>query len=107
MKSIKKKQVFQFALCFAALLLLPAISHAAGSGMPWEDPLQRVLDSVSGPVARVLGTLAIIGFGFGFAFSEHGGAMRKALGIVFGLAIAFTAGSFGLNLFGFAGGCAF
>ena len=95
--------------CFfaLALMVLPAIAHASGSGLPWESPLQKILDSISGPVAKVVGVLAIVLTGLGLAFGEGGGLMRKALGIVFGLSIAFSASSFGLSFFGFSGGCAF
>ena len=95
--------------CFFALVLmvLPVLAHASGSGLPWESPLQKILDSISGPVAKVVGVLAIVLTGLGLAFGEGGGLMRKALGIVFGLSIAFSASSFGLSFFGFSGGCAF
>lgn len=33
-------------------LVIASKAHAAGTGMPWEQPLQQVLDSVQGPVAR-------------------------------------------------------
>ncbi len=36
------------------LWLAPSVSWAAGSGMPWEAPLQRILDSVQGPVAKIV-----------------------------------------------------
>ena len=41
---------------FAAASLLTATpSWAGGSGMPWEQPLQQVLESVQGPVAKISG----------------------------------------------------
>ncbi len=91
----------------AALLvtaLLPELVIAAGAGMPYEGPLQTILNSITGPVARVAGAIAIVVFGLGLAFTEGGGMMRKAIGIVFGLTIAFNAVAWGLNFFGFAGG---
>ena len=89
-------------------LALPAQTWAAGAGggMPWEQPLQKVLESVSGPVAQTLGVLAIIAFGLGLAFSE-GGGLRTALGILFGLAIAYASSTFFMTFFGFAGGALF
>jgi TrbC/VIRB2 pilin len=30
-----------------------APAHAAGSNMPWEQPLQQILQSIEGPVAKV------------------------------------------------------
>ena len=91
----------------ALIIFLPALAHASGSGMPWEGPLQQILDSISGPVAKIVGVLAIVITGLGLAFGEGGGLMRKIIGIVFGLSIAFSASSFGLSFFGFAGGCGF
>ncbi|MEO0822483.1 MAG: TrbC/VirB2 family protein [Pseudomonadota bacterium] len=90
------------ALLVVASIALPA--HAAGSGMPWEDPLQNILDSIEGPVAKILATIVIILTGLGLAFGESGGGMRKLLQIVFGLSIAFAATSFFLTFFSFGGG---
>ncbi|MGE3538676.1 MAG: TrbC/VirB2 family protein [Candidatus Tectimicrobiota bacterium] len=89
-------------------LIAPAQAWAAGAGggMPWEQPLQQVLASVSGPVAQTLGVLAIIIFGLGMALSD-GGGLRTGLGILFGLAIAYSASTFFLTFFGFAGGAVF
>jgi type IV secretion system protein TrbC len=75
-----------------------------GGGMPWEGPLQQLLNSLTGPVSQVIGAVAIIGLGVGLAFSEGGSMMRKALWVVLGLAIAFNAVSWGLGFLGFSGG---
>jgi type IV secretory pathway VirB2 component (pilin) len=108
MKNGTKKTVLKGILLTMALIIcMPVLAHASGSGLPWEGPLQRILDSISGPVAKVAGVLAIVLTGLGLAFGEGGGLMRKALGIVFGLSIAFSASSFGLSFFGFGGGCGF
>lgn len=89
------------------LCLVSANAYAAGSGMPWEGPLQKILDSFSGPVAKIIGVIAIIATGLGLAYGEGGTGMKKMLQIVFGLSIAFTAASFGLSFFGFGGGVGF
>jgi type IV secretion system protein VirB2 len=85
------------------LAFLPDPAWAAASGMPWEAPLQAILNSISGPVAQAIGVIAIVIFGLALALSD-GGGLRTALGIVFGLAIAFSATSFGVSFFGFTGG---
>jgi len=82
-------------------------AYAAGAGMPWETPLNNILNSITGPVAKAIGVIAVIAAGFGIAFSEGGSGLRKILTVVFGLTIAFAAASFFLPLFGFAGGAAF
>nr|WP_262423127.1 TrbC/VirB2 family protein [Brevundimonas denitrificans] len=87
-----------------ALVILPAGAFAAGSGMPWEEPLQAVLESVQGPVARIVAVLIIITTGLALAFGETSGGFRKLIQIVFGLSIAFAASSFFLSFFSFGGG---
>ena len=75
--------------------------------MPWETPLQTVESSLTGPVAKAVGVIAIVVTGLGFAFSEGGSALRKGIGIVFGLAIAFTATTFITSFFNITSGAVF
>ena len=79
-------------------------ASAAGSGMPWEAPLQRILESIEGPVAKVVAVIIIIVTGLSLAFGDMGGGLRRLIQIVFGLSIAFAATSFFLSFFSFAGG---
>lgn len=88
----------------ACNLMLAGPALASGSGMPWESPLQKIEQSVTGPVVQVAAIVAVVLFGGGVAISESGGAMRRGLGILFGLSIAFAASTFFLDFFGFAGG---
>jgi type IV secretion system protein TrbC len=89
----------------AALLLAVALpAQAAGSNMPWEAPLQSVLESIQGPVARIIAVIVIIATGLALAFGDTSGGFRKLIQIVFGLSIAFAASSFFLTFFSFTGG---
>ena len=92
-----------------AIILIASAQNAfaAGSGMPWEEPLYKILDSFTGPVAMILGTIAILVTGLTLALGEGGGAMRKILTVVFGLSITFTASSYGLSFFHYGGGAGF
>ena len=93
------------ALMFAALLLCVATTaQATGSSMPWEGPLQSILDSIQGPVARIVAVIAIIATGLALAFGDTSGGFRRLVQIVFGLSIAFAASSFFLSFFSFSGG---
>ncbi|MBF6624468.1 MAG: TrbC/VirB2 family protein [Pseudomonas stutzeri] len=89
-------------LVLLLMVAMPAL--AAGSGMPWEGPLQSILDSVQGPVAKIVAVIIIITTGLALAFGDTGGGFRKLIQIVFGLSIAFAASSFFLSFFSFAGG---
>ena len=95
------------ARCSTLLALSIGTAHAAGAGMPWEAPLTTLLNSLTGPVARIAGVAAVVIAGLGIAFSEGGSGMRKLVTIFFGLSIAFSATTFFLPLFGFAGGAVF
>jgi type IV secretion system protein VirB2 len=86
----------------AWLTISPA--HAAGSGMPWEAPLQRVLESVQGPVAKIVAVIIITVTGISLSFGDTSGGFRKLVQVVFGLSIAFAASSFFLSFFSFGGG---
>ena len=83
---------------------ITARARAAGSGMPWEQPLQQVLDSVQGPVAKIIAVIIIITTGLTLAFGETAGGFRRLIQIIFGLSIAFAASSFFLSFFSFGGG---
>lgn len=91
--------------CLALLMgMLAGAAHAAGSNMPWEAPLQSVLESIQGPVARIIAVIIIIVTGLTLAFGDTSGGFRRLIQIVFGLSIAFAASSFFLSFFSFAGG---
>jgi len=86
------------------LLMLAAAAQASGSSMPWEEPLEAILESIQGPVARIVAVIIIIATGLTLAFGETSGGFRRLIQIVFGLSIAFAASSFFLSFFSFAGG---
>ena len=91
-------------LGFAGLALAALPAHAAGSSMPWEQPLQQILESVEGPVAKIISVIIIIVTGLTLAFGDTSGGFRRLIQIVFGLSIAFAASSFFLSFFSFSGG---
>lgn len=93
---------------WTAVLLTAGAAHAAtggggGGGMPWEGPLTAVMDSITGPVARIVSILIIVATGLTLAFGDVGQGFKKLLQILFGLAIAFAAASFFLPLVGGGG----
>lgn len=103
LRTAKSYLVSMLLSIFVSLwLAMPA--HAAGSNMPWEAPLQSILDSIQGPVARIVAVIIIILTGLTLAFGDTSGGFRKLIQIVFGLSIAFAASSFFLTFFSFGGG---
>ena len=89
---------------FATTNLTIGPAFAAGSNMPWEQPLNQILQSVEGPVAKIIAVIIIIVTGLSLAFGDTSGGFRRLIQIVFGLSIAFTASSFFLSFFSFGGG---
>lgn len=104
--SVVSARYVAHTLSLAALsaVLFATAAHAAGSGMPWEEPLQQILESVQGPVAKIIAVIIIITTGLTLAFGETSGGFRRLIQIVFGLSIAFAASSFFLSFFSFGGG---
>ncbi|WP_018454775.1 MULTISPECIES: TrbC/VirB2 family protein [unclassified Bradyrhizobium] len=86
------------------VVLTTAPAWAAGSNMPWEQPLNQILQSVEGPVAKIIAVIIIVVTGLTLAFGDSSGGFRRLIQIVFGLSIAFAASSFFLSFFSFGGG---
>ena len=94
------------AFCISAFvsLILASPARAAGSSMPWEAPLQAILESIEGPVAKIIAVMIIIITGLTLAFGDSSGGARRLIQIVFGISIAFAASSFFLSFFSYGGG---
>jgi len=88
----------------ASFAAYTAPAQASGSSMPWEAPLQSILQSIEGPVAKIIAVIIIIVTGLTLAFGDTSGGFRRLIQIVFGLSIAFAASSFFLSFFSFGGG---
>ena len=98
------KQSAVVVTTFAITCLSIVQASAAGSNMPWEQPLNQILQSVEGPVAKIFAVIIIIVTGLSLAFGDTSGGFRRLIQIVFGLSIAFAASSFFLSFFSFGGG---
>lgn len=87
-----RKSTLLIAGAVLALIAEPSLATTT-SGMPWDAPLNTVLDSLQGNIARVVILAAIVVTGFTWAFGEHGSGARKFVGILFGGALALGATS--------------
>jgi len=104
----KSKMSYRVGVLLILLVLVGAgTAFASGSGMPWEGPLDKILNSLTGPIAKAVGIFAIFGTGAAMAFSEGGSVLKKAMAVVFGLSICFSAVTFLLPFLGFSGGAGF
>ncbi len=100
---VRRRLATAASVTVISMVLAPA-AHASGSSMPWEAPLQSILQSIEGPVAKIIAVMIIIITGLTLAFGDTSGGARKLIQIVFGLSIAFAASSFFLSFFSFGGG---
>ena len=100
--SLRRRLYATAALGLGAIVAAPA--YASGTSMPWEQPLNQILESIEGPVAKVIAVIIIIVTGLTLAFGDTSGGFRRLIQIVFGLSIAFAASSFFLSFFSFGGG---
>ena len=99
-----RRQIAGAASTLVVTMMMVPAAHAAGSSMPWEAPLQSILESIEGPVAKIIAVIIIIITGLTLAFGDTSGGFRRLIQIVFGLSIAFAASSFFLSFFSFGGG---
>jgi type IV secretion system protein VirB2 len=100
-------QVFYGGILYFLFTTLALANDMGGEGMPWLKPLQTITDAISGPVAKLVGVIAIVLAGLGIAFGESGSGVRRLFQVVMGLAIAFTAASIVASWSGGASGVVF
>ena len=103
MRRVRRRLADLLAVTIITITFAPA-AHASGSSMPWETPLNQILQSVQGPVAKIISVIIITVTGLTLAFGDTSGGFRRLIQIVFGLSIAFAASSFFLTFFSFSGG---
>lgn len=101
---ISSRKAMRGAAALIVIISFASPAFASGSGMPWEGPLEQIVDSITGPVARAAAVIAIVIAGTAIMFSEGGGGVRKLAFVGLGIAVMFAAVSFFLDFFGFAGG---
>lgn len=83
------------ALCLA---LVFGLATMASAQPPWENAVNVLQTSFTGPIARGLSLVAIVIGGLTFAYGE-GGSKRILAGIVFGVGMAIGAVNFMAWLF--------
>ena len=97
---MKLKRITSAATFRTAVLILtftlPAFAQAGGS--PWENAVNVLRNSFTGPIAVGLSLVAIVIGGLTYAYGE-GHSKRTVAGIVFGVGMAIGAANFMAWLF--------
>lgn len=91
----------------ALVMLFPEQAHATtpgGSGLPWETPIQRFVDSMLGPVSMAMVLIGFIGGVFGFITGgEINGFVRAMVVMILSGSILLAAKPFINSVFGVGG----
>lgn len=102
------RPVWVYASVFLVLVALvvwcPSLANAAtsaGGGLPWEDPLQRLVNSLRGPVAFAISMLGLIAGGAMLIFgAEINDFVRRLIMLVLVISLLVFSGNILSNLFG-------
>jgi type IV secretory pathway VirB2 component (pilin) len=89
----KRKRLRGAILTAAICVASSSYAFALAGGSPWEQAVQALQTSLTGPIATGLALVAIVVGGLMFAFGE-GAAKRTLAGIVFGVGMAVSAVNF-------------
>lgn len=99
----KKTALRLGALATTWLLSAPAaFATTGGTSMPWDEPLIRIQENLTGPVASAIIIIAVALAGVMWALSDHGTGMRRISQVIFGAGVALGAVSF-VTALGFSG----
>lgn len=79
------------ALALLAVAAPAAFASPGGSPMPWDTPLQNLLNNLTGPTARALIIIAIVACGLLWAFTRNEEGLKRLGQVAFGGAIAMGA----------------
>ncbi len=89
---------YRIAKTVTTALALVAPAFAQGTGSPWENAVNVLKNSFTGPIATGLSLVAIVIGGLTYAYGE-GHSKRTIAGIVFGVGMAIGAVNFMAWLF--------
>ena len=103
MKQWREKGLKLGALAALWVLSAPAaFATTGGTSMPWDEPLIRIQENLTGPVASAVIIIAVALAGVMWALSDHGTGMRRVSQVIFGAGVALGAVSF-VTALGFSG----
>lgn len=81
---------------YLCVVVLSPLAHASNTGMPWESPLEKIVNSITGPVAFGVSVLGIVAAGIGLIFNNND--MSGFVKLLAGLALVISLIVFATNL---------
>lgn len=103
MKLNQRNQTLRAAVLLLALVPCSAFAATTGGGgaLPWEGPLEQVTESLTGPVAIAIGTIAFFVAGGMLIFgSEIGDFAKRTIYAVLAASLMLLGGNLINTLFG-------
>lgn len=103
---MKKKHLALWLLsCACIVALLPETACAAGGITEFSGPLEKVVNTITGPVGRWIGIIgmALVGFSYIFQRSEMSESVKGLCAVVFGISFIAFAVSIVNGVFSFSG----
>lgn len=97
---MSRLEILTLSLTVIVVSANPAHASTLVTGLPWEPVLTLILESITGPVARVVSAIAVVVTGLTWMMGEHGRGARHLFGVAFGVSLALGALSF-LEALGF------
>lgn len=89
-----EKNIFIKKITAASLAMQVFAAKSVYAALPWEDPLDTVVESLTGPVAQGVSVIACVVMGGLLAFGELGAVAKRGIMILFGIAMALFASNF-------------
>ncbi|MEJ5074858.1 TrbC/VirB2 family protein [Enterobacter ludwigii] len=101
-KALQNIRHLYLKLAVSLIVLAPALASASSStGMPWEDPLSKVVDSVTGPVAFGIAVIGVVVAGMTLVFGgQLDGFIQKIAILALVVALIVMATNVMSSLFG-------
>jgi len=96
--TLVRYHLWKTAASLISTLALASVASAQGNS-PWENAVNVLQTSFTGPIAKGLALVSIVVGGLTFAFGE-GGGKRTFAGIIFGVGMSVLAVNFLTWLFG-------
>jgi type IV secretion system protein TrbC len=98
-----KKTIYKLSMILA-LMSFALTAHASTVAQyPWAETLQKIMDSLSGPVAYSCAGIAIVLAGLSMAFLDLSGGAKKFVQAALGISIAFGVTTIMAAMFTFQG----
>jgi type IV secretion system protein VirB2 len=102
---MRKKYMALMALALVGCLALPELALASGGIGEFSAPLEKVMNTITGPAGKTISIVAMALCGLVFIMNKDdlSGGFKLLLGVVFGISFIAFAGSIVNSVFSFSG----